>query len=208
MMKSILAATAMSAMALAANAGVTGGVAANQNPSSFIALSDFDVGGNVDGGALYTANALPNAAIPTNTAPPKNTVGTWLAAGPGNSNNDGGDAIVSFGAGTSFVSFLWGSPDTYNKLTVKTTGGGSFDFTSASFPTVVFNGDQTFASYVGFTGTGGALITSLTFSSPQLNAFEASNFSVTTPVPEPETYALLLAGLGVVGFMARRRKTA
>ncbi|MYN16179.1 choice-of-anchor A family protein [Rugamonas sp. FT107W] len=29
-----------------------------------------------------------------------------------------------------------------------------------------------------------------------------------TPVPEPETYAMLLAGLGVVGFMARRRKQA
>lgn len=26
------------------------------------------------------------------------------------------------------------------------------------------------------------------------------------PVPEPETYAMLLAGLGLVGFMARRRK--
>lgn len=28
----------------------------------------------------------------------------------------------------------------------------------------------------------------------------------TAPVPEPETYAMLLAGLGLLGFMARRRK--
>ena len=34
----------------------------------------------------------------------------------------------------------------------------------------------------------------------------AFNFGV-SPIPEPETYALMLAGLGVVGFMARRRKT-
>lgn len=30
--------------------------------------------------------------------------------------------------------------------------------------------------------------------------------SYTAPVPEPETYALMLAGLGLVGFMVRRRK--
>ena len=29
--------------------------------------------------------------------------------------------------------------------------------------------------------------------------------SATAPIPEPETYALLLAGLGAVGFMSRRR---
>jgi len=32
------------------------------------------------------------------------------------------------------------------------------------------------------------------------------DFTFTTPVPEPEAYALMLAGLGLVGFMARRRR--
>jgi hypothetical protein len=27
-----------------------------------------------------------------------------------------------------------------------------------------------------------------------------------TPVPEPETYAMMLAGLGLMGFIARRRR--
>jgi hypothetical protein len=31
---------------------------------------------------------------------------------------------------------------------------------------------------------------------------------VTTPVPEADTYAMLLAGLGLVGFMARRARMA
>ncbi len=37
--------------------------------------------------------------------------------------------------------------------------------------------------------------------------FQAFQFSA-APVPEPSTYALLLGGLGLVGWMARRRRTS
>lgn len=33
-----------------------------------------------------------------------------------------------------------------------------------------------------------------------------ASFDVAAPIPEPETYAMMLAGLGMLGFMARRRK--
>jgi hypothetical protein len=36
---------------------------------------------------------------------------------------------------------------------------------------------------------------------------EVDNVSVAA-VPEPETYALMLAGLGALGFVARRRRAA
>jgi hypothetical protein len=38
------------------------------------------------------------------------------------------------------------------------------------------------------------------------NYVVVDDFTFTTPVPEPETYAMMLAGLGLIGFMARRRK--
>ena len=39
-------------------------------------------------------------------------------------------------------------------------------------------------------------------------ALKTAGFTSATPIPEPQTYALLLAGLGTVGLMARRRKQA
>ncbi len=41
-------------------------------------------------------------------------------------------------------------------------------------------------------------------------AFDVLNVNsavVTNPVPEPESYAMMLAGLGLLGFIARRRKS-
>ena len=39
-----------------------------------------------------------------------------------------------------------------------------------------------------------------------VGVFGPISSTVTAVVPEPETYAMLMAGLGAVGFMARRRK--
>ena len=35
---------------------------------------------------------------------------------------------------------------------------------------------------------------------------EWATVGVSQPIPEPETYALMMAGLGVMGVVARRRK--
>ena len=40
------------------------------------------------------------------------------------------------------------------------------------------------------------------------NALEATPVYLLAPIPEPETYAMMLAGLGLIGFIARRRKIA
>lgn len=57
-----------------------------------------------------------------------------------------------------------------------------------------------------FTTSGGAV--TFSFVTGSLNQNVGTLIDNVTVVPEPETYALMLAGLGLVGFMARRRKLA
>lgn len=55
-----------------------------------------------------------------------------------------------------------------------------------------------------FTGT----YTDISFTTPNSESYYGFTVgAIATVVPEPETYAMLLAGLGLMGFIARRRKT-
>ena len=126
----------------------------------------------------------------------------FLAAGPSSTS----PAVLTFLGGTSFLGLLWGSPDTYNVLTLRDNFNVDYVFTTASLGFPVQNGDQSFNQYVQFVASAGTRISTATFASG-IDAFETTQFSV-TPVPEPETYALMLAGLAALGFVGRRRKQA
>lgn len=92
---------------------------------------------------------------------------------------------------------------------VSIPGGGSFS-PSASATVSVGNVSAAFTAPAGFYTEAQ---TSFTNTSSQVTLF-AGGFMVqqgggsvnfAAPVPEPTTYALLLGGLGVIGFIARRR---
>ncbi len=196
-MRNVFVAAGLACCALGAQAGVSI-VAGNPDSSTFLTLSG--------------ANTDPTSAPDLRTIP-FGTVGNFIAAGGGGEQTNAVDLDVG---STSYVSFLWGSPDTWNTLLVVTDADTyTFNqFSGFSFGFTGFGANNSLdAFYVGFKADDGEMITDLVFygggfpEGDAINAFEASNFSV-TPVPEPETYALMLAGLGVVGFMARRRRAA
>ncbi len=189
----------MSVLAFCGTAGaaVTGGLGGNGGAILSLGPAGLN-GGSVatlTGGTAYL-NDMPFADIP------KGTVTEFLAVGP----QAGQPATLSFTTPVSFLSFLWGSPDLYNMLTVNSTGGASQLFTASGLGFSVTDGNQNFSQYVQFTAAPGSFITSLVFNNvPGQDAFEVANFSVSA-VPEVPNLALLAAGLGAIGVVLRRRR--
>lgn len=103
-------------------------------------------------------------------------------------------SLVSFGAQQSFTS-MSGAIQNFSGVLV---GYGSL--LSITIPT------QANLSWSG-TLAAGTYSVDITGLSAAKNSQYTATLSA-TPVPEPETYALLLAGLGVIGFVASRRKQA
>jgi hypothetical protein len=66
------------------------------------------------------------------------------------------------------------------------------------------SGGNTMLSWIGSLGSGDYTV-HVTGVTNLKNAAYLGTVSA-SPAPEPETYAMLLAGLGVVGFLARRRR--
>jgi hypothetical protein len=123
-------------------------------------------------------------------------LGSWLLSGvPFLYTGNSFTLRVSFTAppGTTPASALFTSTLTGN-VTSTDNGGLYIDF------------DNTPRSFT-FTGGTFNLIVNDVSLTPGATPVASTGFINVTSVPEPETYALFLAGLGAVGFMARRRKS-
>lgn len=149
-------------------------------------------------GALYNTTLISGVA-----ARPVGSTGNFLSVG--NSGNSSGPTTLTFAQGLSYFGFLWGSPDAYNQVTFwnGNTKLGSFNGSAVLAPP---NGNQSFSSYFNVSATGGDVITKITFASSGM-AFESDNHAFVTAVPEVQTYAMMVAGLGLMGAIVRRRKS-
>ncbi|MGE0558975.1 MAG: PEP-CTERM sorting domain-containing protein [Burkholderiales bacterium] len=183
----------------------TGPVAGSSTPNSLLLSGS---GGGVT--YSYTDGALFNfdgsSSLPSGvSARPVGSTGNFWSIGVTPDTQDG-PGIVNLGAGVSYYGFLWGSPDASGWNTVSFYDGntllGSFDGSAILVPP---NGDQTYAKYFNVFAGPGEVITSISFAANR-NAFETDNHAFISAVPEPEIYAMMGLGLGLVGWVGRRRR--
>ena len=203
-MKQLLSALALAALATSASAQVTfsGGTDranfVNYNPNGSAATLA-PTGGKEDAllnttAGLLTATFLGMEAIDTDTF-------TFTLAGGTLSNKGALNASISGPVGAGALNFSFA--DLFQGTTVGNGGNPGSDFTSYAV-LGTFNG----AVFTPAT-LGGAYDLIIGFNDGLRVDADYDDMVVglrVVAIPEPESYALLLAGLGAVGFIARRRQ--
>ncbi|MEO5733012.1 MAG: PEP-CTERM sorting domain-containing protein [Rubrivivax sp.] len=205
-----LAAAAFLAMAGASHAAIT----VYTSQATFLAAvtspgvdtyTGFSITGGTPSPIVRTAGAYGYIA----SASTSTFFGAGTTANPWLSTNVATDSI-SFASFTGSVSAAGGNffgsdvNGAFAAGSVALTATDSLGATSTQTIT-----GATTSSFLGFVSTGA--MTSLVLSaiqpgSPLWPTVDNLTLAIAGPVPEVETYAMMLAGLGAMGFMIRRRK--
>ena len=171
----------------------------------FTVIDDFNDASGISAGSNYVIQSGDN----TNGAalPQADSAGTNYLSVKG----DGFATIDFAGAGVSGFAFEWGSLDTYNTLEIVLSDGTILSIVPGLSPLdnpIPASGSHTDPSSNGVlqvAGTAGELFTKITLRATT-NSFEIDNLAVQNAVPEASTWAMMLAGMGIVGFSMRRKR--
>jgi len=134
--------------------------------------------------------------------------GGGTTANPFLSTNTGTDTVSFFGFSTGVVGFggnFFGS----NISGLFATGDMRVTATDSSGTVTQTIVGATQDGFLGFVSNSAILSATLVAVQPTTGFLWPSvdNLVLASVVPEPGTYAMMLAGLGVLGFMARRRRS-
>jgi hypothetical protein len=152
----------------------------------------------------YLGGSVVIGASGSAASPPVDT-SYYYTVGP----TAGTPGILALSSLSSYFGFYMGSPDDYNSLSLYNGATLLKTYTGVDFAALIgapANGNQSVGLYVNiFASNASEYFNGVRFSSTT-NAFETDNHAVLAAIPEPQTYAMMLAGLGLVGFMVRRRR--
>ena len=133
---------------------------------------------------------------------------TNVVDGFGTIDFSGDEFVISFQHSGNF------SPTEFNGFAISDVSADINPFTSFSLvsntavsgtPTLSFDSNHLYVNWAGLNFNRGDLVFSVSSITP--HPHPVTSFSRTiSPVPEPDTYAILLVGLGLVGFTARRKQ--
>jgi hypothetical protein len=212
MRKLLLSVTAMLAFATSAQAVSVTGAFGAPDPGPLSGQSvvwSFDgpgaAGYSWSGGLATSCKSISGAAMPA-----VGPGGTASCFGYVTSAKNPNNATLST-PDLKSISFYWGSIDKYNSVDVLGAGGATiFSIAGGALPPAAGNQKEPNSNRrVNFIAGAGQVITGLRLSSTgvafEFDTFAAESMVTTAGIPEPASWAMLIAGFGLVGAASRRR---
>jgi hypothetical protein len=156
----------------------------------------------------YVGGAVKNGSSSSNWASPPGDTSNFYTVGPGTGQSSPG--TVTLGSLSRYFGYFGGSPDTYNSIELYkgTTWLATFSgiFLAAAVP-VSPDGNWNTGAYWNIWADNASEHFNIVKFVSSTNAFETDNHASIAAIPEPGTYAMMLAGLGLMALVARRRKS-